>query len=54
MKTLNQNELFIEEENPSEELVVSEEEIAALDTIAMRETNVEDLPKYLLMKKVEI
>ena len=44
---LNQNEVFIEEENPSEELVISEEEIAALDTSAMKETNVEDLPKLI-------
>ena len=42
---LNQNELSIEEKNPSEELVISEEEIAALDTSAMKESNVEDLPK---------
>ena len=46
---LNQNELFIEEENPSEELVISEEEIAALDTSAMKETNVEDLPKLIFI-----
>ena len=44
---LNQNELFIEEENASEELVISEEEIAALDISAMKETNVEDLPKLI-------
>ena len=53
---LNQNELFIEDKNPSEELVISEKEIAALDTSAMKETK--DLPKlifiYLLMKKVGI
>ena len=34
---LYQNELFIEEKNPSEELVISEEEIAALDTSAIME-----------------
>ena len=28
---LNQNELFIEEKNPSEELVISEEEIAEIE-----------------------
>ena len=32
---LSENELFIEEKNPSEELVISEEEIVALDTSAM-------------------
>ena len=46
---LNQNELFIEEKNPSEELLISEEEIAALDTSAMKETNVEDLPKLIFI-----
>ena len=46
---LNQNELFIEEKNPSEELAISEEEIAALDTSAMKETNVEDLPKLIFI-----
>ena len=35
---LNQNELFIEERDASEELVISEEKIAALDTSAMKET----------------
>ena len=35
---LNQNELFIEEKDASEELVTSEEKIAALDTSAMKET----------------
>ena len=34
---LYQNELFIEEKNPSEELVISVEEIAALDTSAIME-----------------
>ena len=34
---LNQNELFIEEKNLTEELVVSEEEIAALDTSAVKD-----------------
>ena len=34
---LNRNELFIEEENPSEELAISEEETAALETSAMKE-----------------
>ena len=48
---LNQNELFIEEKNPSEELLVSEKEIAALDTSAMKETNVEDLPKLILINE---
>ena len=48
---LNQNELFIEEKGPSEELVISEEEIAALDTSAMKETNVEDLPKLIFIDK---
>ena len=46
---LNENELFIEEKNASEELVISEEEIAALDTSAMKETNVEDLPKLIFI-----
>ena len=46
---LNQNELFIEEKNPSEELVISEEEIAALDTSAMKETNVKDFYVLLLL-----
>ena len=46
---LNQNQLFIEEKNPSEELLVSEKEIVALDTSAMKETNVEDLPKLILI-----
>ena len=46
---LNQNELFIEEKHPSEELVISKEEIAALDTSAMKETNVEDLPKLIFI-----
>ena len=32
---LNQNELFREEKNPSEELVISEEEIAALAPFAI-------------------
>ena len=44
---LNRNELFIEEKNPSEELVISEEETAALETSAMKENNVEDLPKLI-------
>ena len=34
---LNQNELFIEEKNLTEELVASEEEIAALDTSAVKD-----------------
>ena len=46
---LNQNELFIEEKNPSEELIISEEEIASRDTSAMKETNVEDLPKLIFI-----
>ena len=46
---LSENELFIEEKNPSEELVISEEEIAALDTSAMKETNVENLPKLIFI-----
>ena len=46
---LKQNELFIEEKNPSEELVISEEEIAAHDTSAMKETNVEDLLKLIFI-----
>ena len=46
---LNQNELFIEQKGLSEELVISEEEIAALDTSAMKETNVEDLPKLIFI-----
>ena len=46
---LSQNGLIIEEENPSEELVISEEEISALDTSAMKETNVEDLPKLIFI-----
>ena len=45
----NQNPLFIEEKNPSEELVISEEEISAVDTSAMNETNVEDLPKLIFI-----
>ena len=36
---LNRNELFIEEENPSEELAISEEETAALETSTMKENN---------------
>ena len=48
---LNQNELFIEQKGLSEELVISEEEIAALDTSAMKETNVEDLPKLIFIDK---
>ena len=46
---LHQNELFIEEKNPSEELVISEEEIADCDARAMKETNVEDLPKLIFI-----
>ena len=46
---VNQNELFIEKENPSEELVTSEEKIAALDTSAIKETTVEDLPKLIFI-----
>ena len=46
---LKQNELFIEEKNPSEELVISEEEIAAHDTSAMKETNVEDPFKLIFI-----
>ena len=46
---LNQNELFTKEENLSEELVIFEEEVVALDTSAMKETNVEDLPKLIFI-----
>ena len=46
---LNQNEFFIEEKNLSEELVISEEEIAALDTSAMKQTNSEDLLKLIFI-----
>ena len=46
---LNQNELFIEQKNPSEELVICEEDIAALDTSAMKEANVEDLHKLIFI-----
>ena len=46
---LNQNEFFIEEKNPSEELVISEEEIAALYTSAMKQTNFEDLLKLIFI-----
>ena len=48
---LNQNELFKEEKNPSEELVISEEEIAALDASAMKQSNVEDLPKLIFIEE---
>ena len=41
---LNQNELFVEEKNPLEELLISWEEITTLDKNAMKEANVEDLP----------
>ena len=41
------HQLFIEERNPSEESVISEEEIAALDTTAMKETSVDDLRKLI-------
>ena len=44
---LNQDQLFIEERNPSEELVISEEEIAALDTSTMKETSVDDIRKLI-------
>ena len=46
----NQNELFREEQNPLEPLI-SEEEIALLDTSAMKKTNVEDLPKLIFIDK---
>ena len=48
---LNQNEMFIEEKNPSEELDISEAETAALDASAMKETNVEALTKLIFIDK---
>ena len=48
---LNQNELFIGEKNSLEELVISEEEIAALDTSTMKKTKVEDLPKSIFINE---
>ena len=50
---MNQNALFIEEKNCSEELVISEEEIAALYTSAMKDRNVEDLPRLMFIDKKE-
>ena len=48
---LNQNALFIEEKSFSEELVITEEEIAALYTSAMKDRNVEDLPRLIFIHK---
>ena len=48
---LNQNEMFIEEQNPSEELDISEAETAALVASAMKETNVEALTKLIFIDK---
>ena len=48
---LNQNEMFLEEENPSEELDISEAETAALDASAVKETNVEALTKLIFIDK---
>ena len=46
---LNQNELFVEGKNPSEESVISEQGITALDTSSVKETNIEDLPKLIFI-----
>ena len=43
--------MFLEEENPSEELDISEAETAALDASAVKETNVEALTKLIFIDK---
>lgn len=46
---MNQNWLFSEEKNISEELVISEEEVTDLDTSTIKENNVEDLCKIIFI-----
>lgn len=46
---MNQNWLFSEEKNISEELVISEEEVTDIDTSTIKENNVEDLCKLIFI-----